>query len=141
VNEDEDASALVTATLLGTGATVVTAYSSAPLANATTTDYPNTFGIVVYGQNASDLANEKYLENDQVGVGKIGYFTVPAYETVEQGDPVRVRIVTDGEELEGRFGTTLVANETVVIQGARYLGYSNGIAEVFLPDAIKFIAD
>lgn len=102
----------------------------------------NQFGIALQSPLSGDVDNAQYVANQQIGVGRFGYFAVKTNETVAKGDVVRVYVVADTGKLVGEFCKTAATGKTAVVNGARFHKYESATcAVVFLPPNVTLTAD
>ena len=90
-------------------------------------------GVARWSTEASDFNNESYKAKDPVGVFSTGVPVVCVEEEVKIGDPVRVRLVANGEKIAGRFCKTREAGRTAVINNAEWHSASkDGVAHLYI---------
>ncbi|EKR62330.1 hypothetical protein LEP1GSC036_1017 [Leptospira weilii str. 2006001853] len=90
-------------------------------------------GVTSYSTAAGDLKKLSYEDGQLCTFVEKGYVWVPCEEVTTEFDPVRVRVVSEGDILAGSFRTTAIPGKTAVITGVKFASKQEiGIAELNL---------
>lgn len=103
-------------------------------------------GVSVFSTDAKDPDNDSYLDGDPIGVLKSGFLQVKVEEACNPLSQVRVRVenhASDVTKVHGNFCATAEAGKTARLKGAEFKStlMTAGIATLFLPDSVEYIAD
>ncbi|MBE7413629.1 MAG: hypothetical protein L6Q54_06320 [Leptospiraceae bacterium] len=103
-------------------------------------------GVANFSTDAKDPDNNSYLDGDPMGITKTGFIQVKVEEAVTPLSTVRIRVedhASDVTKTHGNFCTTAEAGKTAKLKGAEFKSTltSAGVATLFLPDSVEYIAD
>ncbi|WP_061271052.1 structural cement protein Gp24 [Leptospira interrogans] len=90
-------------------------------------------GVTSFSSSAGDLDNLSYADGELCTLIEKGFVWVPCEEATNEFDPVRVRVVKEGNFVAGSFRKTALPGKTALITGVKFVSKQEaGIAELNL---------
>lgn len=139
VEADATINGIISVELLGDGSGVMSAIAMTSLTKIVSDLRFD--GVTSYSTAAGDLKKLSYEDGQLCTFFEKGYVWVPCEEATNEFDPVRVRVVNEGNVLAGSFRTTAIPGKTAVITGVKFASKQEiGIAELNLASGFYTIA-